>query len=113
MPQGYDTILDNEGGNLSVGQRQLLTIARVFLCNPPILILDEATSSVDTRTEKEITKAMQELMNGRTSYSNEFKLEVVKYCIEGHHGFKSNVIEHLQYHSSIANRYLYLLHNDL
>ncbi len=68
MPQGYDTMLDNEGANLSAGQRQLLTIARVFLCNPPILILDEATSSVDTRTEKEISKAMQELMKGRTSF---------------------------------------------
>ena len=68
MPQGYDTMLDNEGSNLSVGQRQLLTIARVFLCNPPILILDEATSSVDTRTETEINKAMQKLMKGRTGF---------------------------------------------
>lgn len=68
MPQGYDTMLDNEGANLSVGQRQLLTIARVFLCNPPMLILDEATSSVDTRTESEISKAMQQLMKGRTSF---------------------------------------------
>lgn len=56
MPQGYDTVLDNEAGNLSVGQRQLITIARVFLCNPPVIILDEATSSVDTRTEVEISK---------------------------------------------------------
>ena len=78
MPQGYDTILDNEGGNLSVGQRQLLTIARVFLCNPPILILDEATSSVDTRTEKEITKAMQELMNGRTSFVIAHRLSTIR-----------------------------------
>ena len=62
MPQGYDTVLDNEAANLSAGQRQLLTIARVFLCDPPILILDEATSSVDTRTEAEIGKAMKELM---------------------------------------------------
>ena len=68
MPQGYDTVLENEAGNLSVGQRQLLTIARVFLCNPPVLILDEATSSVDTRTEAEIGKALKELMSGRTSF---------------------------------------------
>lgn len=68
MPKGYDTILDNEASNLSAGQRQLLTIARVFLCNPPIIILDEATSSVDTRTEAEIGKAMKKLMNGRTSF---------------------------------------------
>lgn len=61
MPQGYDTVLENDAGNLSVGQRQLLTIARVFLCDPPVLILDEATSSVDTRTEVEIGKAMKEL----------------------------------------------------
>ena len=54
MPHGYDTVLDNEAANLSAGQRQLLTIARVFLCDPPILILDEATSSVDTRTEMHI-----------------------------------------------------------
>lgn len=68
MPQGYDTVLDNDAGNLSVGQRQLITIARVFLCNPPVLILDEATSSVDTRTEAEIGRAMSELMCGRTSF---------------------------------------------
>lgn len=68
MPQGYDTVLDNDAANLSVGQRQLITIARVFLCNPPVIILDEATSSVDTRTEAEIGKAMKKLMNGRTSF---------------------------------------------
>ncbi len=68
MPQGYDTILDNEASNLSAGQRQLLTIARIFLSKPPILILDEATSSVDTRTEVEIGKAMKKLMEGRTSF---------------------------------------------
>lgn len=78
MPQGYDTVLDNEGANLSAGQRQLLTIARVFLCNPPILILDEATSSVDTRTEKEISKAMQELMKGRTSFVIAHRLSTIR-----------------------------------
>ena len=67
MPQGYNTVLDNDAANLSVGQRQLITIARVFLCNPPVIILDEATSSVDTRTEAEIGKAMKQLMSGRTS----------------------------------------------
>lgn len=78
MPQGYDTMLDNEGSNLSVGQRQLLTIARVFLCNPPILILDEATSSVDTRTEAKITKAMEELMSGRTSFVIAHRLSTIR-----------------------------------
>ena len=78
MPQGYDTVIDNEGSNLSVGQKQLLTIARVFLCDPPILILDEATSSVDTRTEKEISKAMQELMKGRTSFVIAHRLSTIR-----------------------------------
>ena len=78
MPQGYDTVLDNDAGNLSVGQRQLLTIARVFLCNPPVLILDEATSSVDTRTEAEIGKAMQALMSGRTSFVIAHRLSTIR-----------------------------------
>lgn len=78
MPQGYDTVLDNDAGNLSVGQRQLLTIARVFLCNPPALILDEATSSVDTRTEAEIGKAMQALMSGSTSFVIAHRLSTIR-----------------------------------
>ncbi len=78
MPKGYDTILDNEASNLSAGQRQLLTIARVFLCNPPIIILDEATSSVDTRTEAEIGKAMKKLMNGRTSFVIAHRLSTIR-----------------------------------
>lgn len=78
MPQGYDTVLENEAGNLSVRQRQLLTIARVFLCNPPVLILDEATSSVDTRTEAEIGKAMKELMSGRTSFVIAHRLSTIR-----------------------------------
>ena len=78
MPHGYDTVLDNEAGNLSAGQRQLLTIARVFLCDPPILILDEATSSVDTRTEVEISKAMKQLMQGRTSFVIAHRLSTIR-----------------------------------
>ncbi len=78
MPQGYDTIMSNEAANLSVGQKQLLTIARVFLCNPPILILDEATSSVDTRTEVEIGKAMKNLMQGRTSFVIAHRLSTIR-----------------------------------
>ncbi|KAB5608410.1 ABC transporter ATP-binding protein [Bifidobacterium jacchi] len=78
LPQGYDTVLDNEAGNLSVGQRQLLTIARVFLADPPILILDEATSSVDTRTEAEIGKAMSRLMAGRTSFVIAHRLSTIR-----------------------------------
>ena len=78
MPQGYDTMLDNEASNLSAGQRQLLTIARVFLTNPPILILDEATSSVDTRTEVEIGMAMKKLMRGRTSFVIAHRLSTIR-----------------------------------
>ena len=78
MPQGYDTMLDNEASNLSAGQKQLLTIARIFLCDPPILILDEATSSVDTRTEAEISKAMNKLMSGRTSFVIAHRLSTIR-----------------------------------
>lgn len=77
LPQGYETKLSNDAENLSVGQRQLLTIARVFLCNPAILILDEATSSVDTRTEMEIGKAMRRLMQGRTSFVIAHRLSTI------------------------------------
>ena len=78
MPHGYDTVLDNEASALSAGQRQLLTIARVFLCDPPILILDEATSSVDTRTETEIGKAMNQLMKGQTSFIIAHRLSTIR-----------------------------------
>ena len=78
MPHGYDTVLDNEASALSAGQRQLLTIARVFLCDPPILILDEATSSVDTRTETEIGKVMNQLMKGRTSFIIAHRLSTIR-----------------------------------
>ena len=70
-------MLQNEAENISVGQRQLLTIARVFLCDPPILILDEATSSVDTRTEMEIGKAMHGLMKNRTSFVIAHRLSTI------------------------------------
>ncbi|WP_243009115.1 ABC transporter ATP-binding protein [Clostridium sp. AM58-1XD] len=77
MPHGYDTILSNDAENISVGQRQLLTIARVVLCNPAVLILDEATSSVDTRTEMEIGKAMKALMRDRTSFVIAHRLSTI------------------------------------
>lgn len=77
LPKGYDTVLTNDAENISIGQRQLLTIARVFLCDPAILILDEATSSVDTRTEMEISKAMKALMHGRTSFVIAHRLSTI------------------------------------
>lgn len=77
LPQGYDTVLSNDAENISIGQRQLLTIARVFLCDPEILILDEATTSVDTRTEMEIGRAMKALMEGRTSFVIAHRLSTI------------------------------------
>lgn len=78
LPDGYDTVLQGEGANLSQGQRQLLSIARVILANPSILILDEATSSVDTRTELHIQKAMLNLMKGRTSFVIAHRLSTIR-----------------------------------
>lgn len=77
MPKGYDTILSDDTEGISAGQKQLLTIARVMLCNPSVLILDEATSSVDTRTEIEIGKAMQALMSNRTSFVIAHRLSTI------------------------------------
>ena len=78
LPMGYDTILNEEASNISQGQKQLLTIARALLADPPILILDEATSSVDTRTEALIQKAMAQLMEGRTSFVIAHRLSTIK-----------------------------------
>ena len=77
MPQGYDTHIENDAESISQGQRQLLTIARVILCDPKILILDEATSSVDTRTERDIVQAMETLMRGRTSFVIAHRLSTI------------------------------------
>jgi len=78
LPDGYDTVIENEGGNLSAGQRQLLTIARAFLADPSILVLDEATSSVDTRTESLVQGAMEELRSGRTSFVIAHRLSTIR-----------------------------------
>ncbi|MCO8987011.1 ABC transporter ATP-binding protein/permease [Clostridioides difficile] len=78
LPQGYDTILTEDASNLSQGQKQLLTIARAILSDPSVLILDEATSSVDTRTEVEIQKAMNNLMKGRTSFVIADRLSTIR-----------------------------------
>ena len=78
LPQGYDTQLSGDGGNLSQGERQLLNIARAACANPPVLILDEATSSIDTRTEKIIEKGMDRLMSGRTVFVIAHRLSTVR-----------------------------------
>ncbi len=78
LPQGYDTVIGESGGNLSQGQKQLLCIARVMLCLPPMLILDEATSSIDTRTEIKIQKAFDTMMQGRTSFIVAHRLSTIR-----------------------------------
>ncbi len=78
LPNSYDMILNEESSNVSAGQKQLLTIARVILANPKILILDEATSSIDTRTEEQIQSAMDNLMKGRTSFIIAHRLSTIK-----------------------------------
>ena len=78
LPHGYDTVITGDGGGLSQGQRQLLAIARAAVANPPVLILDEATSSIDTRTEKIITQAMDKLMHGRTVFVIAHRLSTIK-----------------------------------
>lgn len=78
LPDGYDTVLDEEGSNLSAGEKQLLTIARAILADPQILILDEATSSVDTRTELQIQQAMSNLMRGRTNFVIAHRLSTIR-----------------------------------
>lgn len=78
MPQGYDTVISEDGGNISQGQKQLLCIARVMLLHPPMLILDEATSSIDTMTEIRVQKAFAELMQGRTSFVVAHRLSTIR-----------------------------------
>jgi len=78
LPQGYDTVVGEDGGSLSQGQKQLLCIARVMLCLPPMLILDEATSSIDTRTEQKIQGAFATMMSGRTSFIVAHRLSTIK-----------------------------------
>ncbi len=78
LPQGYDTVISDEGSSLSAGQRQLLCIARIMLCLPPMLILDEATSSIDTRTELKIQDAFAKLMKGRTSFIVAHRLSTIR-----------------------------------
>jgi len=78
LPEGYGTVLNEEASNISQGQKQLLTIARAILADPPIIILDEATSSVDTRTEIRIQRAMHNLMQGRTSFVIAHRLSTIR-----------------------------------
>ena len=78
LPQGYDTVISDKSGALSQGQRQLLCITRLMLCLPPMLILDEATSSIDTRTEQKIQSAFRKMMQGRTSFIVAHRLSTIR-----------------------------------
>ena len=78
LPKGYDTVLTEDGSGLSQGQKQLLCIARIMLTDPPFLILDEATSSIDLRTEQRIQKAFEKLMAGKTSFIIAHRLSTIK-----------------------------------
>ena len=78
LPEGYDTVITEDGDNLSQGQKQLLCITRVMLCLPPMLILDEATSSIDTRTEIRIQEAFAKMMEGRTSFIVAHRLSTIR-----------------------------------
>ncbi|HEY9423956.1 MAG TPA: ATP-binding cassette domain-containing protein, partial [Microterricola sp.] len=78
LPNGYDTVLDADGGSVSAGERQLITIARAFIANPSLLILDEATSSVDTRTELLVQQAMAVLRSDRTSFVIAHRLSTIR-----------------------------------
>jgi len=78
LPDGYETVIDEEGSNVSAGEKQLITIARAFLADPSLLILDEATSSVDTRTEVLVQHAMAELRSGRTSFVIAHRLSTIR-----------------------------------
>ena len=113
MPEGYDTVISEDGGNLSQGQKQLLCIARVMLCLPPMLILDEATSSIDTRTEIRVQKAFARMMEGRTSFIVAHRLstireaDVILVMRDGHiveKGRHEELLERGGFYAEIYNR---------
>ena len=93
LPQGYETVITEEGGGLSQGQKQLLCIARVMLCLPPMLILDEATSSIDTRTEMKIQEAFLRMMEGRTSFIVAHRLSTIREADQILVMEKGNIVE--------------------
>jgi len=94
LPQGYDTVLGERGSGLSQGQRQLLAIARAALMNPRLLILDEATSSVDTRTERLIQQALEKLLAGRTSFVIAHRLSTIRNAAQVYVIADGEIVEH-------------------
>ena len=112
LPDGYQTVVSEDGGNISKGQKQLLTIARAMLYNARILILDEATSNVDTATEREIQKAMRKLMAGRTCFVIAHRLSTIEYADWILVLDKGDVVEQGTHRSLMANKgYYYRLYN--
>lgn len=107
LPDGYDTVINEEASNISQGEKQLLTIARALLSNPPILILDEATSSVDTRTEVYIQRAMRELMKGRTNFVIAHRLSTIRDSEMILVMNKGSIIEMGNHHELIAKNGFY------
>ena len=107
LPQGYETVLSERAGNLSQGQRQLLAITRVILANPDILILDEATSSVDTRTELRIQKALLTLMKGRTSFVIAHRLSTIRDADQVLVIDKGTIVEKGTHHELLAGQGIY------
>jgi ATP-binding cassette subfamily B multidrug efflux pump len=107
MPHGYDTVIDDDASNLSQGEKQLLTIARAFLADPEILILDEATSSVDTRTEVLVQKAMSTLMKGRTAFVIAHRLSTIRNADEILVMDKGKIVEQGSHDELIAKKGFY------
>ena len=107
LPDGYDTVIDDDATNLSAGEKQLLTIARAFLADPAILILDEATSSVDTRTEVLIQRAMARLMKGRTAFVIAHRLSTIRGADTILVMNKGAIVEHGNHAELIAKKGFY------
>ena len=107
LPQGYDTYLNDAGQSLSQGQRQLLTIARIFVNVPKILILDEATSSIDTRTELLIQEAFAKLMKGRTSFIIAHRLSTIENADEICYIDHGQIVEHGNHEELLARKGAY------
>ncbi len=113
LPNGYDTVIGEDGGSLSQGQKQLLCITRLMLCKPPMLILDEATSSIDTRTEIKIQKAFESLMKGRTTFIVAHRLATIKNADVILVMKNGNIVEQGSHNELLAKKgFYYILYNS-
>ena len=113
QPEGYDTMIDEDGGNISQGQKQLICIARIMLTKPPMLILDEATSSIDTRTELQIQEAFETMMKGRTTFIVAHRLSTIKNADMILVMDKGHILEQGTHQELLEKQgYYYNLHNS-